>query len=329
MNSGFDMFQNSGYKNVRNRKKTLILDIEDTGGPGSFLGSGGEFNIKLYEPLTIDKHSEVYLDNFVTFNSNISSNSDDMAFLLKINEFNMNSNVASSHGASAGQAGGAHIFNSIVIPNDHSDPSDFGVAQPHKAKKFNYICDINPQTINSISGKITNLAGHAIFHGAFTGDTDTYALTGISQAKVAAFQATSEVGVYDAGVHELVTFPLRRGDKISKITIGGNEIGDENGTPIGTILVDTTSVASTILFSLNQTLSDEIINSLQTVAGNITFSVRRVQLDGSSISPGDPDKVFVDTLITISNNPLTLNPDIQLIHGSGRFISEFTIIARE
>ncbi len=332
MNSGFDMFQNSGYKNVRNRKKTLILDIEDTGGDGSFLGSAGEFNIKLYEPLIIDKHSEVYLDNFVTFNSNISSNSDDMAFLLKINEFNMNSNVASSHGASASQAGGAHIFNSIVIPNDHSDPSDFGVAQPHKAKKFNYICDINPQTINSISGKITNLAGKSIFHGAFTGDTDTYALTGISQAKVVTFQATTALSEDDfdpSEDHSLVTFPLRRGDKISKITFGGNAIGDENGTPIGTILVDTTSVASTILFSLNQTLSEEIINSLQTVAGDITFSVRRVNEDGSPISPGDPDKIFVDTLITIPNNPLTLNPDIQIIHGSGRFISEFTIIARE
>ena len=28
MNSGFDMYKNSGYVNTRNRKKTLILDID-------------------------------------------------------------------------------------------------------------------------------------------------------------------------------------------------------------------------------------------------------------------------------------------------------------
>ena len=28
------------------------------------LGSGGDFNIQLFEPLIIDKHSEIYLDNF-------------------------------------------------------------------------------------------------------------------------------------------------------------------------------------------------------------------------------------------------------------------------
>ena len=34
----------------------------------------------------------------------------------------------------------------------------------HKGKKFNYVCDINPQKLNSISGKITDLAG-PVFHG--------------------------------------------------------------------------------------------------------------------------------------------------------------------
>ena len=29
MNSGFDMFQNSGYVNNRNRKRTLILDVDE------------------------------------------------------------------------------------------------------------------------------------------------------------------------------------------------------------------------------------------------------------------------------------------------------------
>ena len=47
MNSGFDMYQNSGYVNTRNRKKTLILDIDDSATGDTHLGAGGEFNIQL------------------------------------------------------------------------------------------------------------------------------------------------------------------------------------------------------------------------------------------------------------------------------------------
>ena len=87
-NNGFNYFQNSGYINKRNRKRTLILDIEDSADLAAHLGSGGEFNIQLYEPMIIDKHSEVYLDNCLSFNSNINGNSQSAsAFVLKINEF--------------------------------------------------------------------------------------------------------------------------------------------------------------------------------------------------------------------------------------------------
>ena len=304
MNGGFDMFQNSGYKNVRNRKKTLILDIEDGGVSASPLGSTGEFNIKLYEPLIIDKHSEVYLDNFLTFNSNIASDTTQMAFLLKINEFNVNSNVASTHGATGDQPGGTHIFNSIVIPNDHSDPTEYHTAVAHKAKKFNYICDINPQTINSISGKITNLSGGPIFHGTGTTETDTYALTGIAAIK------TLSVGT--------VPFPLQVGDKITSLQFGGFVVSGASGT----ILVSTTTGASTILFSLNQRITDANLMKLQTTAGDIIFTITR-----EGVSAGTT--AFAETTLTIDNNPLTNNPNIQLIHGDGRFISEFSIIARE
>ena len=64
--SDFDVFQNSGYTNNRNRKRTLILDVDDSATADTHLGSGGEFKVKLFEPLIIDKHSEVYLDNCFT-----------------------------------------------------------------------------------------------------------------------------------------------------------------------------------------------------------------------------------------------------------------------
>ena len=177
MNSGFDMFQNSGYVNKRNRKRTLILDIDDSATGDTHLGAGGEFNIQLYEPLIIDKHSEIYLDNFLSFNSNICQTPDVSAFVLKINEFNMNSNVASS-------SHNNNMFNSLIIPNEHKTVNNNHSVIIHKGKKFNYVCDINPQTISSLSGKITDLSGLPIFHGPNRNNLFTYALTGIDSNKL-------------------------------------------------------------------------------------------------------------------------------------------------
>jgi len=171
------MYQNSGYINKRNRKRTLILDIDDSTAGDSHLGGGTDFNIKLFEPMIIDKHSEVYLDNFLTYNSNIAQTISSAAFCLKINEFNMNSNVASSSDNNT-------IFNSLVIPNDHKTVDNNHGAVVHKGKKFNYVCDINPQTIHSISGKITDLSGQPMFHGTDTDAKFTYALTGITSGNL-------------------------------------------------------------------------------------------------------------------------------------------------
>jgi hypothetical protein len=175
--SNFDMYQNSGYVNKRNRKRTLILDIDDSTVGDTHLGAGTDFNIKLFEPLIIDKHSEVYLDNCLTYNSNIAQTISSSAFCLKIKEFNMNSNVASSSDNNT-------IFNSLVIPNDHKTVDNNHGAVVHKGKKFNYVCDINPQTIHSISGKITDLSGQPMFHGTNTDAKFTYALTGITSGNL-------------------------------------------------------------------------------------------------------------------------------------------------
>ena len=175
----FQMYQNSGYTNKRNRKRTLILDIDDEATGDTHLGSGETFNIKLYEPLVIDKHSEVYLDNCMTFNSNICQNPATSAFVLKINEFHMKSNVASTHATSKGK-----IFNSLIIPNEHKTVANNHTAIVHKGKKFNYVCDINPQTIHSLSGTLTDLAGSPMFHGSATDHQFTYTISGIETGKL-------------------------------------------------------------------------------------------------------------------------------------------------
>jgi hypothetical protein len=173
----YNYYKNSGFRNTRNRKRILILDVDDNSSSDNHLGSGGEFNIPLFEPLIIDKQSEVYLDNFISFNSNISNIPENSAFVLKINEFNINSNAASS-------TNNNEIFNSIIIPNEHNSVSNNHGVVLHKAKKFNYVCDINPGKIGRISGTITNLAGDPIFHSSETSNHFTYALTGIESGNL-------------------------------------------------------------------------------------------------------------------------------------------------
>jgi hypothetical protein len=171
-NDNFQMYMNSGYKNPINKKKTLVLDIDDSN--NTYLVSGSEFTIDLFEPLIIDKQSEVYLDNFLTFNCNLSSGNDQSAFCLKINEFNMNGNVASNKDEQS-------IFNSIIIPNENNNIYNYFSSVIHKGKKFNYLCDINPTTISRLTGKITDLTGNPMFHGNTAGTSQryTYAITGI------------------------------------------------------------------------------------------------------------------------------------------------------
>jgi hypothetical protein len=281
--SGFDMYQNSGYVNNRNRKRTLILDIDDSAASDTHLGSGLAFDIQLFEPLIIDKHSEVYLDNCLTFNSNIAQTPSSSAFALKINEFNMNSNVASS-------SDNNNMFNSLIIPNDHKTVDNNHGAVVHKGKKFNYVCDINPQTIHSLSGKITDLAGSPIFHGLGTTNFFTYALTGIDSGNLD----------FPVGAHGIFT-----------ATTGFNS------STSGEFLVTHSKNALELHFSSNA----ELTLSSGPGAGNITFTGCSPALLGNNGS--------TSTTLTLTNGT-GVNPDLTLVGGTaGRFIAEFSIISRE
>ena len=289
MESGFDVFQNSGYTNKRNRKRTLIVDVSDDNAD-NHLGDGTEFKIDLFEPLVIDKHSEVYLDNFLSFNSNIGQTPATSAFLLKINEFNMNSNVASS-------ADNGTIFNSLVIPNEHKSVTNNHSAVVHKGKKFNYVCDINPQKIHSISGKVTDLSGAPIFHGIHTANTFTYALTGITSGKLNRLIESGETFTGITGV--------------AGANLGGAAIS-------GAFLATHLDTATTLHFSTNRLIttgapgeaSDEKTDNFRDGIGNITFVI--------GVNP-----------VTITNGAGGDNPNLHLVNEPGRFIAEFSIVSRE
>jgi len=223
-------YENTGFVNKRNRKQILILDVDDIGGK-TYLGAGTEFNIPLFEPLIIDSLSEVYLDNFISYNSNISNDTANSAFVLKINEFNMNTNVASASGTTQNA-----IFKSLVIPNEHSNVTNNQSMVIQKAKKFNYVCDVNPRKISSISGKITNLKGGPMFHGSGTSDKYTYALTGIDSGNI-----TGGTGL----------FPIEVGAQIISITGGGASSSSISGTFLATHF----STSTTLHFSSNSEIT--------------------------------------------------------------------------
>jgi len=143
------LYQNPGYHFERREKKTVILDVSSR---TSSLAIEEEFNVKLLEPLVVDRLSDVYLDSFITFNAKKNDALHTMGFTLNINEFNINSNVASNQDKGSGYD--SKKFNRIFIANNESSANNTNGSSSHKSKKFNYIASINPCTISSLSGEI-------------------------------------------------------------------------------------------------------------------------------------------------------------------------------
>ena len=295
-NNNFQMYQNSGYTNNRNRKRTLILDIDDIGETN--LGVTGEFNVELYEPLVIDKHSEVYLDNFTSYNSNLANDVDSAAFSLKINEFNMNSNVASTRGVSTDSEtgrttpGDQHMFNSLIIPNEHRNPANFQTSVVHKGKKFNYVCDINPGTIHSLSGRITDLIGRPAFHDNVSSGTFTYTI----------LDATITI---DNGRESIV------GSESFSATTNINGTG---------------GAISSGVFPANTNLSNRTLTFTTTEQINTIGSSPPITGVNTNISGVGN---FTFTLADASTLRVSPNSSTILIQGHGRFIAEFSIISRD
>ena len=293
----YQFYKNSQYRNTRNKKKILVVDINDKDGSTS-LGSGGEFSVELFEPLIIDKHSEVYLDNVITFNSNITDSTDNSSFCLRINEFNIDSNAASGVSTNRGA-----MYNSILIPNEHDSFSENHQSVLHKSKKFNYVCDINPCKLTKITGKVTNLSGQPIFHGPDSEDNYTYSLINIDVSGISASGSIS-------GGPEGANDKLLAGT-FSSISCSGTPLGTGSDGRFSTIHPLNTSV---LHFYTTQDISASFSGSFTGGEGDIFFN----EVDGSTDGNG-----FV-----ISNAP-NENPYMRLIHNPGRFIAEFIIISKE
>ena len=224
--NGFNFFENSGYRNDGNKKRTLILDINDNN--NTFLAQASKFNIKLTEPFIIDKPSEIYLDNFLTFNSNLGDTHNHAAFVLKIDEFNINNGVASN-------SLNDKLSGAIVIPNANNSVDNFFTTVLHKTKKFNYICDINPTTLHSINGQISDLGGNSIFHGLDPGSNNNivYAITGITGWTD--FTGDTEMLVKDTTITSIAIdglTPFTEPTILANVEVNGQTIFFSSSTPI-------------------------------------------------------------------------------------------------
>ena len=159
------MYQNTNYNFDRIDSKTLILDITDSA-TSTNLVNATEFSADMFEPFIIDKLSDVYLDSFLTHNSNLCDDSNNMAFSLKINELKINPNICSNDSTVRQQ-----LYGSILIPNEHDTIDSIHSCVPHKGKKMNYVCSINPCKLSKLTGKLNDIQGRSPYSPTLSSST--------------------------------------------------------------------------------------------------------------------------------------------------------------
>ncbi len=153
-NAKLSFFQNPGYQFERREKKNLLIDHK--------IGtSTDEITLPLFEPLKIDKLSDVFIESFTTFDAVANTTSvEKVAFVVDIKEFNINTSTnLYSTGTTV-----TNTFNKIIIPNE--DGTGTQKTKVHKGRKLNYVCTLNPSTISNLTIKVTDLNGDSMFGDA-------------------------------------------------------------------------------------------------------------------------------------------------------------------
>jgi len=203
-----EYYQNTSFKDNRTTRKLLVLDVEFHAAQQA----NGKFSVDLFEPFVIDDHCDIYLDSFTTVNATASNTAHiaNSAFILGINEFPINTNVASnlnvhtshtvdSEGNStrSNRSVDGHKYNKIYIPNVATNGDG---TYSHKIKKYNYVATINPQTLTKITGEITNAGApediqnpsNPVDYGVPWSSTSKKTESSASAANTADFRFTAE-----------------------------------------------------------------------------------------------------------------------------------------
>lgn len=104
--------------------------------------------------LKIDRIYDVYIESITTFNAKLNNTDrNKMAFVLQINDWNIDNNTNINN-----------MSRSVIIPNEATGSG----TTIHKGKKLNYLTHLTPDSIASISGKISCLDNTSIFNDSAT-----------------------------------------------------------------------------------------------------------------------------------------------------------------
>ena len=134
--------------------KELVLDIK-------FTDTTNTFNLKLAEPLIIDSEHDIFLDVAITNKFINNTNIQNKAFLLEIDQFNIQTKSATNIIIPEDSSGETvipekinnKINRKILIPNEGNDTE----VTVHKGTKFNYIGTLTPCKLMNITGIITDI----------------------------------------------------------------------------------------------------------------------------------------------------------------------------
>lgn len=183
-----NMYQHTRYTNNIKKHQALTIFAQPT---------SNNFSLELHEPLKIDAISDVYLDNFTTFDiggDNHAGNAHKQFFIVKIDQFDLK-NISNKNS----------FNNAIIIPND--DTSGEESVKVHKGKKMNYVTTLMPGTIDKITGTISDWAGDSIFQGNTITINNVPSTTGLtiilasgnSQSTISQITLTSDASTKGTG----------------------------------------------------------------------------------------------------------------------------------
>jgi len=142
-------FGNQGYSFERLPRKLITIELDAT---------SNSFNrYVLFEPLIIDKLSDIYIDSFITNKINATS-SNDSVFIMDVSEFSIKA-----------ISNDAKYNNKIIIPNNGGN-AQADTTIGHRSGKFNYVASINPTTLSELN---IQLKSHD--EGAIGDDSDSQA----------------------------------------------------------------------------------------------------------------------------------------------------------
>ena len=130
-------YANQGYNFNRLPRKTITIKLDPNVTSKVY---------SLHEPITIDQHSDIFIDSFITNNMAVTSATTDI-FILDIKEFNIQS-VSNE----------PNYNNKILIPNTVGTSAADTLTVAHRATKFNFVSSINPTKLTSLEISLTNNA---------------------------------------------------------------------------------------------------------------------------------------------------------------------------